>query len=109
MYEFSINIGKDRKSEIKEFKYVKSTLGTKSLEKNLHPKEELIDILENEKEFKIILEILKIKKSEIKMKVSENSIIIFTDNKKYFKKISIPKKIAICLGIVIIVVVVLYF
>ena len=93
VYEFSINIGKDRKSEIKEFKYVKSTLGTKSLEKNLHPKEELIDILENEKEFKIILEILKIKKSEIKMKVSENSIIIFTDNKKYFKKISIPKKI----------------
>ena len=36
---------------------------------------------------------LKVKKSEIKIKVAENSIIIFTDNRKYFKKISMPKKI----------------
>ena len=84
VYEFSISIGKDSKPEIKEFKYILEDLPSK---------EELIDILENEKEFKIILEMLKVKKSEIKIKVAENSIIIFTDNRKYFKKISMPKKI----------------
>ena len=93
VYEFSINIEKNNKPKIKKIKHVKSISEAKSFLEDLYSNEELVDILENEKEFKIILEILGIKKSEIKIRVTENSIIIFAENQKYWKKISMPKKI----------------
>jgi HSP20 family protein len=93
VYEFSINIEKNNKPKIKKIKHIKSVSEAKSFLEDLHSNEELIDILENEKEFKIILEMLGIKKSEIKIRVTEDSIIVFTENKKYLKKISMPKKI----------------
>ncbi len=91
VYGFSISIDPNGKPRIQEFGNIRPK-GEKTLISD--KREPLIDIINNEDEIIIIAEIPGVSKEDIKLNVSENSLIISVlNNRKYYKELNFEEKI----------------
>lgn len=91
IYGFSISIDPNGKPRIQEFGNVRSK-GEKTLISD--KREPLIDIINNKDEIIIIAEIPGVSKEDIKLNVSEDSLIISVlNNRKYYKELNFEEKI----------------
>ncbi len=94
IYGFSMRIGPDGKPSINEFGSLpKKVQGEQTDTSEL--REPLIDLIVREKEIAVIAEIPGVNKSDISLKASENNVMVDVDtpNRKYHKKINLPKKV----------------
>lgn len=92
VYGFSITIGPDGRPIIREFGNVKRIAGRPSIGEEREP---LVDIFEDEKTVTVIVEMPGVNKEDIKVKASENLLVISaqTGDRKYYKEIELPAKV----------------
>ena len=101
VYGYSMTIGPDGKPKIREFGNVKpsndaETCGlTKPCLDVKQEREPLVDIVDTEKEIKVIAELPGVAKEEIKLSGTAETLTISVDTpqRKYYKQIDIPSKI----------------
>jgi HSP20 family protein len=102
VYGYSMTIGPDGKPKIREFGNVKPSSDPEKCGINrpcLDVKEErepLVDIISVDGEIKVIVELPGVDKEDIKLHGTEDTLTISVDipDRKYFKEIEMPSKIA---------------
>jgi HSP20 family protein len=102
VYGYSMTIGPDGKPKIREFGNVKPSSDPEKCgikRSCLDVKEErepLVDIVDTNGEIKVIVELPGVAKEDIKLHGTENSLTIAVDvpDRKYFKEVDVPAKIA---------------
>jgi len=102
VYGYSMTIGPDGKPKIREFGNVKPSSDPEKCGINrpcLDVKEErepLVDIISVDGEIKVIVELPGVAKKDIKLHGTEDTLTISVDipDRKYFKEIEMPSKIA---------------
>jgi len=92
VYGFSITIGPDGKPIIREFGNVRRIAGRPSIGEEREP---LVDVFEDEKTVTVIAELPGVNKEDIKVKATEDTLIINaqTGDRKYYKEIDLPAKV----------------
>jgi HSP20 family protein len=101
VYGYSMTIGPDGKPKIREFGNVKPSNDAETCGLNKpcldvkQEREPLVDIVDTEKEIKVIAELPGVAKEEIKLSGTPEKLIISVDTpqRKYYKQIDIPSKI----------------
>jgi len=93
VYGYSMKIGPDGKPEIQEFGNIKK--GLKGPPEVKEEREPLVDIVENDKEVRIVAELPGVEKTDIKLRGTEDSIDISVDTPlyKYYKEVQLPAKV----------------
>ena len=102
VYGYSMTIGPDGKPKIREFGNVKPSNNPEScgldqpcidVKKEREP---LVDIVDTDGEIKVIVELPGVEKEKIKLSGTEDKLIISVDDpdRKYYKEIDIPSKVA---------------
>ena len=102
VYGYSMTVGPDGKPKIREFGNVKPSNEPESCglkQPCLDVKQErepLVDIVDIDSEIKVIVELPGVEKEAIKLSGTEDTLTISVDTaeRKYFKEIEIPSKIA---------------
>jgi HSP20 family protein len=102
VYGYSMTIGPDGKPKIREFGNVKASSDPEKCGINkpcIDVKEErepLVDIISANSEIKVIVELPGVAKEDIKLRGTEDKLTISVDipDRKYFKEIEMPTKIA---------------
>ena len=102
VYGYSMTIGPDGKPKIREFGNVKPSNDPESCgldQPCIDVKEErepLVDIVDTDGEIKVIVELPGVEKEKIKLSGTEDKLTISVDdpNRKYYKEIDIPAKVA---------------
>ena len=95
VYGYSITIGPDGKPIIREFGNVRPGALPKGVE--FKPEREpLVDVIEEDKQIKVVAEIPGVKKDDIDLRVDESTLTIRveTAERKYFKEISLPTPVS---------------
>ncbi len=96
VYGYSVTIGPDGKPQIKEFGNVKpgTQMGRPKIEVK-EQREPLVDILETNREVKVVAELPGVDKKDIKLYGTERSITVSVDTpqRKYHKEIQLPTKV----------------
>lgn len=96
VYGYSVTIGQDGKPKIREFGNVKNRSQSPVDTSHLYSREPLIDIINNEKEVKILVELPGVRKENIKITAFEDYIeITANDDRRYHQKIDLPNGIHI--------------
>jgi len=101
VYGYSMTIGPDGKPKIREFGNVKPSNDAETCGLNKpcldvkQEREPLVDIVDTEKEIKVISELPGVAKEEIKLSGTPEKLTISVDTpqRKYYKQIDIPSKI----------------
>jgi HSP20 family protein len=101
VYGYSMTVGPDGKPKIREFGNVKPASDTERCGINKpcldvkQEREPLVDIVDIEKEIKVIAELPGVAKEEIKLSGTPEALTISVDTpqRKYYKQIDIPSKI----------------
>lgn len=101
VYGYSMTIGPDGKPKIREFGNVKPSNDAKTCGINKpcldvkQEREPLVDIVDTEKEIKVVAELPGVAKEEIKLSGTPEilTISVNTPQRKYYKQIEIPSKI----------------
>ena len=101
VYGYSMTIGPDGKSKIREFGNVKPSKEPEVCGLNQpcidvkQEREPLVDIVDTDSEIKVIVELPGVAKEDIKLSGTEDTLTISvnTAERKYFKEIEIPSKI----------------
>jgi HSP20 family protein len=101
VYGYSMTIGPDGKPKIREFGNVKPSNDAETCGLNKpcldvkQEREPLVDIVDTEKEIKVIAELPGVAKEEIKLSGTPEKLTISVDTpqRKYYKQIDIPSKI----------------
>ena len=95
VYGYSMKIGPDGKPEIQEFGNIKK--GFKGPPQVREEREPLIDIVETEREVRVVAELPGVEKTDIKLHGTEDSLEISVDttNYKYYKEIQLPAKVLV--------------
>ena len=96
VYGYSMTIGPDGKPRIREFGNVKP--GRRYGQPQIDIKEErepLIDIIETNREVKVIAELPGVEKNDIKLEGNEKSLKISVDTpqRKFYKEVKLPTKV----------------
>jgi HSP20 family protein len=102
VYGYSMTIGPDGKPKIREFGNVKPSNDPESCgldQPCIDVKEErepLVDIVDTDGEIKVIVELPGVEKEKIKLSGTEDKLTISVDDpdRKYYKEIDIPAKVA---------------
>jgi len=102
VYGYSMTIGPDGKPKIREFGNVKPSNDPESCgldQPCIDVKEErepLVDIVDTDGEMKVIVELPGVEKEKIKLSGTEDKLTISVDDpdRKYYKEIDIPAKVA---------------
>lgn len=95
VYGYSMKIGPDGKPEVQEFGNIKK--GLKGPPEVKEEREPLVDIVENEKEVRVVAELPGVEKTDIKLHGTEDSIDISVDKpqNKFYKEVQLPVKVRI--------------
>ncbi len=101
VYGYSMTIGPDGKSKIREFGNVKPSTDSESSRLNRpcldvkQEREPLVDIVDTDGEMNVIVELPGVAKEEIELHGTENKLTISVNvpDHKYFKEIDMPVKI----------------
>ncbi|HSV49522.1 MAG TPA: archaeal heat shock protein Hsp20 [Candidatus Acidoferrales bacterium] len=95
VYGYSMKIGPDGKPEVQEFGNIKKDQkGTPQVTEEREP---LVDIVENEKEIRVVAELPGVEKTDIKLHGTEDSIDISVDTaqNKFYKEVQLPAKVKV--------------
>ncbi|MFW6117629.1 MAG: archaeal heat shock protein Hsp20 [Thermoproteota archaeon] len=96
VYGYSVTMGPDRKPQVREFGNIKpgSRMGKPSLDLK-EEREPLVDIMEDDGELRVVVELPGVKKEDIKLHGTEDSLTVSVDTpqRKYRKNIDLPAKI----------------
>jgi HSP20 family protein len=95
VYGYSMKFGPDGKSDIQEFGNIKKDQkGTPQVTEEREP---LVDIVENEKEIRVVAELPGVEKTDIKLHGTEDSIDISvsTAQNKFYKEVQLPAKVKV--------------
>ena len=95
VYGYSITIGPDGKPIIREFGNVRPGALPRGVE--FKPEREpLVDVIEEDKQIKVVAELPGVKKEDIDLRVDESTLTIRVDTpeRKYFKEISLPTPVS---------------
>ncbi len=95
VYGYSMKIGPDGKPEIQEFGNIKK--GLKGPPEVKEEREPLVDIVETEKDVRVVAELPGVEKTDIKLHGTEDSIDISVDTpqNKYYKEVQLPAKVSV--------------
>ena len=95
VYGYSMKISPDGKPEIQEFGNIKK--GRKGSPEVREGREPLIDIVETDKEVRVVAELPGVEKTDIKLRGTEDSIDISVDTSqnKYYKEVQLPVKVSV--------------
>ena len=96
VYGYSVTVGPNGKPKVKEFGNFKA--GTKLGKPHMDLKEKrepLTDIMDEDKNIRVIVELPGVEKDDIKLSGTENKLTISVDatNHKYYKEIEMPSKV----------------
>jgi HSP20 family protein len=99
IYGYSISVDSDGKQVIRKFGNVRptnaQTLGTPRRRGVKTEREPLVDVIEEDSSIKVIVEVPGVKKEDIKLNSTKNSITISVECKErqYYRKIDLPTEI----------------
>ena len=94
VYGYSMKIGPDGKPEIRQFGNIKNSLKGPEVKNEREP---LVDIIETDKEVRVVAELPGVEKTDIKLHGTDDSLTISvnTAQTKYYKDISLPIKVKV--------------
>jgi HSP20 family protein len=94
VYGYSMKIGPDGKPEIREFGNIKKSLKGPQVRNEREP---LVDIVETNKEIRVVAELPGVEKTDIKLHGTEDSLTISvnTPQTKYYKEVTLPVKVKV--------------
>ena len=95
VYGYSMKVGPDGKPEIREFGNVKPRRN--GLPHVQEEREPLVDVVETDGEIHIVAELPGVEKKDIKLSCTEDTLTITVDTPqhKYFKEVSLPRKVRV--------------
>lgn len=95
VYGYSMKIGPDGKPDIQEFGNIKK--GLKGPPEVKEEREPLVDIVETEKEIRVVAELPGVEKTDIKLHGTDDSIDISVDKpqNKFYKEVQLPAKVKV--------------
>ncbi len=94
VYGYSITIGQDGRPKIREFGNIKNRSQSSVDTSHPYSREPLIDLINNEKEVKILVELPGVRKESIKITAFEDYLeITANDDRRYHQKIDLPNDI----------------
>jgi HSP20 family protein len=91
VYGYSMTIGPDGKPVVREFGNVKR--GSEPLKGITEKREPLVDVVDGEKEVRVIAELPGVRKEDVDVQVKDGNLIISVDNadRKYHKELQLPE------------------
>ena len=94
VYGYSMKIGPDGKPEIRQFGNIKKSLKGPQVKDEREP---LVDIVETEREVRVVAELPGVEKTDIKLHGTEDSLEISVDTPqyKYYKEVTLPTKVKV--------------
>jgi HSP20 family protein len=94
VYGYSMKIGPDGKPEIRQFGNIKKSLKGPQVKDQREP---LVDIVETDKEVRVVAELPGVEKTDIKLHGTEDSLTISvnTPQTKYYKEVALPQKVKV--------------
>ena len=94
VYGYSMKIGPNGKPEIREFGNIKKSLKGPQVRNEREP---LVDIVETNKEIRVVAELPGVEKTDIKLHGTEDSLTISvnTPQTKYYKEVTLPVKVKV--------------
>jgi HSP20 family protein len=94
VYGYSMKIGPDGKPEIREFGNIKKSLKGPQVRNEREP---LVDIVETNKEIRVVAELPGVEKTDIKLHGTEDSLTVSvnTPQTKYYKEVTLPVKVKV--------------
>lgn len=98
VWGWSITMGPDRKPVVREFGNLKPSIWARPWEPPFDLREErepLVDVLEDEREIRVIAELPGVEKEDIKLHATERALVISVDAKerKYYKELELPAEV----------------
>jgi len=95
IYGYSITVGPDGIPRISEFGNVKRRPGIRGFEEIKGVREPLVDVASTDGEVRVIVELPGVEKEDIKLKSSEDCLIVSVDTpeRKYHKEIELPEPV----------------
>jgi HSP20 family protein len=95
VYGYSMKIGPDGKPEIQEFGNLKK--GLKGPPQIREEREPLVDIVDTDREIRVVAELPGVEKCDIKLHGTEDSLEISVDTPqyKYYKEVELPAKVRV--------------
>jgi len=93
VYGYTMTVGPDGKPVIREFGNVRPTrLG---LLKPVEEREPLVDVIPGDKVIQVVAEMPGVNKEDIKLEATEDELVISaeSENRKYYKVVSLPAKV----------------
>jgi HSP20 family protein len=94
VYGYSMKIGPDGKPEIRQFGNIKNSLKGPEVKNEREP---LVDIVETDKEVRVVAELPGVEKTDIKLHGTDDSLTISvnTAQTKYYKEVTLPQKVKV--------------
>src|SRR4030065_1256025 len=94
VYGYSMRIGPDGKPEIRQFGNIKKSLKGAQVKEEREP---LVDIVETNSDFRVVVEMPGGEKGDIKLHGTEDSLTISVDTpqSKYYKEVTLPTKVRV--------------
>jgi HSP20 family protein len=94
VYGYSMKIGPDGKPEIRQFGNIKKSLKGPQVKDEREP---LVDIVETDKDIRVVAELPGVEKTDIKLHGTEDSLTISvnTTQTKYYKDVALPVKVKV--------------
>ena len=94
VYGYSMKIGPDGKPEISEFGNIKKGLKGPQVKEEREP---LVDVVETDREVRVVVELPGVDKNDIKLHGTEESLEISVDTPqyKYYKEVELPAKVRV--------------
>ncbi len=94
VYGYSMKIGPDGKPEIQQFGNIKKSLKGPQVKNEREP---LVDIVETNKEVRVVAELPGVEKTDIKLHGTEDSLTVSvnTPQTRYYKEVTLPTKVKV--------------
>ncbi len=96
VYGYSVTVGPDGKPVIREFGNIKPGLPLGRPARELRSEREpVVDVIEEEAQIKVVAELPGVKKEDVQLNATENSVTIRVDGekRKYFKEIELSAEV----------------
>ncbi|TRM85636.1 heat-shock protein Hsp20, partial [Sulfolobus sp. E3] len=94
VYGFRVTVGPDGVPKVEEFGNVRKIRGKPMISEEIEP---LADVIERDKEIKVIAEVPGVNKDDIKVKLTNNGkklvITAKSEDKNYYKEIDLPAEV----------------
>ena len=94
VYGYSMKIGPDGKPEIRQFGNIKKSLKGPQVKDEREP---LVDIVETDREIRVVAELPGVEKTDIKLHGTEDTLTVSvsTPQTRYYKEVTLPAKVKV--------------